>query len=312
MGKQKNILTKGNKATALSALASAKEGKVSDCLSSDKMALLVDHSLSEAEREQCLAHLAECQTCYDEWRMVSLETGGKGQIIKGPWFTKRSVILAATGSFLAAAASVLLYINLTPPVPVSHKPPLPKAAKETAQSPVASEQAAIEKKQPAKSMAPAEREPVQAPALVFQQEAKVAKRAESQRQKQAASQKRKMRFFEESELFDDFEMADEAPMDQGVVASASEETMVDIANVILVVIRKMSKLDEGGTLILLNYKRDRSLTLIKLDQHRILIKEKGFAVDEFEVDRDKLKKTLKSLLKKEFPRSNKVRILTVE
>ena len=68
----------------------------------------------------------------------------------------------------------------------------------------------------------------------------------------------------------------------------------------------MSQLGEGESLILQTYKRDRSVTLTRLAGDRVLVVQKGFEVAEFEIDISKLKKTLKNLLKKEFPRSNKV------
>ncbi|MBU0682308.1 MAG: hypothetical protein KKD73_12905 [Proteobacteria bacterium] len=84
--------------------------------------------------------------------------------------------------------------------------------------------------------------------------------------------------------------------------------MVDIGNVIPVVLKKMSQLEAGESLVLQTYKRDRSLTLVRIAKERILIIEEGFSRAEFEVNSANLAKVLKTLLKKEFPRSNKVRI----
>ncbi|MEN8256418.1 MAG: zf-HC2 domain-containing protein [Thermodesulfobacteriota bacterium] len=274
------------------------------------MALLVDGSLSEVERQHCLAHLAECQSCYDEWRLLSMENfAGSGKVIKGPWLAKRALSFATAGSLLAAAASILLYINLAPPPPVEHKATSPIITEDTPQLPMSSEDAIVEAPQQGKSLV-TEEEPMPAPALVFQQEAKKNEMPASPEVRSVAPRKRKDAASKQMSMAADFEMEEQALLERDSLTSVSEEIMVDIANVVPVVIQKMSQLNEGGSLVLLTYKRDRSLTLVKLDQQRVLIKEKGFSVDEFEVGVGKLKKNLKSLLKKEFPRSNMVRIVT--
>lgn len=84
--------------------------------------------------------------------------------------------------------------------------------------------------------------------------------------------------------------------------------MIDIKTVIPVVQKKLDKLDVGDRIELKTYKRDRGVTILKVTDDRLLILEDGFVKNEFEIPVEKLKKTLKLLLKKEFPRSNKVRL----
>jgi hypothetical protein len=84
--------------------------------------------------------------------------------------------------------------------------------------------------------------------------------------------------------------------------------MVDIKTIIPVVVKKIEKCGVGGIVDLKTYKRDRGVTVIKLAEDQIKIVEDGFEKDEFIIPAAKLKKTLKSLIKKEFPRSNKVRL----
>jgi hypothetical protein len=84
--------------------------------------------------------------------------------------------------------------------------------------------------------------------------------------------------------------------------------MIDIKTLIPSVQKRLDRLDVGGEIELKTYKRDRGVTIIKVTDDRLLIREDGFVKNEFEIPVEKLKKTLKSLLKKEFPRSNKVRL----
>ena len=88
--------------------------------------------------------------------------------------------------------------------------------------------------------------------------------------------------------------------------------MIDISAVIPTVLLKLKKLPVGHFLDLQTYKKDRSVTIVKRDDNNFLIIENGFNQEEFDVDAVKLKKTLKVLLKKEFPRSNKVRLYSGE
>ncbi len=84
--------------------------------------------------------------------------------------------------------------------------------------------------------------------------------------------------------------------------------MIDKSAVIPVVLARMKKLAVSETLELLTWKKDRSVLLIKQGEDNFLVRENGFKQQEFQVDGKKLKKLLKTLLKREFPRSHKVRL----
>jgi hypothetical protein len=84
--------------------------------------------------------------------------------------------------------------------------------------------------------------------------------------------------------------------------------MLDISALIPAVLAKLDKLPSGHALDLRTYKRNRSVIILKKDQDSFLFLENGFHQDRFTVPADKVKKTLKKMLKKEFPRSNKVRV----
>ncbi|WXG57854.1 MAG: hypothetical protein ROD09_04335 [Candidatus Sedimenticola sp. (ex Thyasira tokunagai)] len=81
------------------------------------------------------------------------------------------------------------------------------------------------------------------------------------------------------------------------------------ANVLIpTLLKRIKTLPVGHYLDIRSYKRDRYLYLIKLDQDRFRIVEAGFEQNDFEVDEPRLKKSLKVLVKREFPRTNKIRL----
>ena len=87
--------------------------------------------------------------------------------------------------------------------------------------------------------------------------------------------------------------------------------MIDKSSVIKIVLAKLNKLPVGHYLDLRTYKRDRSVIIVKRETEGLLVIEDGFYQDSFTVNNVKLKGLLKTLLKKEFPRSNKVRLYTM-
>jgi hypothetical protein len=86
--------------------------------------------------------------------------------------------------------------------------------------------------------------------------------------------------------------------------------MIDKSSVIRTVQERLNKLPIGHYLDLRTYKRDRSVIIVKSEDDLLVI-EDGFYNENFEIKPDKLKGLLKTLLKKEFPRSNKVRLYTM-
>lgn len=84
--------------------------------------------------------------------------------------------------------------------------------------------------------------------------------------------------------------------------------MIDKTNIIETVFQKLKGLPEGHYLDLRTYKRDRSVVIVKRQDDRCLVVEEGFYKKRYEVKRGRLRKLLKTLLKKEFPRSNKIRL----
>ncbi|MDZ7761510.1 MAG: hypothetical protein U5L00_14805 [Desulfovermiculus sp.] len=84
--------------------------------------------------------------------------------------------------------------------------------------------------------------------------------------------------------------------------------MLDKSAVIQAVLARLDKLPCGHALDLRTYKRNRSVIVLKQTEEAYRIIENGFSQERFTVPAGKLKKTLQKLLKKEFPRSRKVRL----
>ena len=68
---------------------------------------------------------------------------------------------------------------------------------------------------------------------------------------------------------------------------------------------RLSKLREGEGVLLQPYKKDRSLCII-LRENMYQVIERGFDDKVFLVKAVRIRKVLKSLCRKEFPRSNKI------
>ena len=71
---------------------------------------------------------------------------------------------------------------------------------------------------------------------------------------------------------------------------------------------RLKKLPTGHYLDLRTYKRNRSVIIIKNTEDDFMIIQDGYFKERFQLKSEKLKKLLNSLLRKEFPRSHKVRL----
>jgi hypothetical protein len=84
--------------------------------------------------------------------------------------------------------------------------------------------------------------------------------------------------------------------------------MIDKATAVQAVLQKLKKLPLGHAIDLRTYKRNRSVVIKRIGHDEFDVVEKGFFEDRFLVSLGKMKKLLKALLKKEFPRSTKIRL----
>jgi len=84
--------------------------------------------------------------------------------------------------------------------------------------------------------------------------------------------------------------------------------MIDKTKIIDAVTERLKNLPTRHYLDLRTYKRNRSILIVKMDEDDLLIIEDGFFKERFRINSDKLRKLLSALLKKEFPRSHKIRL----
>lgn len=87
--------------------------------------------------------------------------------------------------------------------------------------------------------------------------------------------------------------------------------MIDKAGAVPTIMTRAGKLSIGSGLDLRTFKRDRSVVITRVNEDRYEVTEDGFERNRFACDHKGLKKLLKTLLKREFPRSNKIRVYAV-
>ena len=80
---------------------------------------------------------------------------------------------------------------------------------------------------------------------------------------------------------------------------------VDKGRILHETLARLAKLASGEGLLLQPFKKDRSVCLVP-QYGAVRIVEKGFAEKDYAVEEKKLKKELKILCRREFPRSKKV------
>lgn len=88
---------------------------------------------------------------------------------------------------------------------------------------------------------------------------------------------------------------------------------VDKGRVLQETVARLSRLRAGEGILLQPYKKDRAVCVIcREDMYQVV--ERGFVRKEFVVETKKIRKLLKTLCKRECPRSNKVwlKVITSE
>lgn len=88
--------------------------------------------------------------------------------------------------------------------------------------------------------------------------------------------------------------------------------MIDKTKIVDTVLERIKTLPVSQALDLRTYKRNRSVLIGKLTEEDLLIIENGFFRERFRIKRHKLRKLLKALMKKEFPRSRKIRLYVLD
>lgn len=88
--------------------------------------------------------------------------------------------------------------------------------------------------------------------------------------------------------------------------------LINIDTAIKRVQQMLGKLSPPQGVEILTYKRNRGVSLLIGEDGTISVRERGYAENEFQVSLDEVPKLLKSIAKREFPRSRKVRIYQLD
>ncbi len=88
--------------------------------------------------------------------------------------------------------------------------------------------------------------------------------------------------------------------------------MIDKTRIVDAVCERLKTLPVSHCLDLRTYKRNRSVMITKLAEDDLLVVENGYFKERFQVKPEKLRKLLKTLMKKEFPRSRKIRLYVLD
>ncbi len=89
--------------------------------------------------------------------------------------------------------------------------------------------------------------------------------------------------------------------------------MNDKASIIPHVMERLDKLEKGQCLDMRTFKRNRSVAIICTGKDNFTVMERGFHEETWEdLTAEKIKRLLKTLLKREFPRSNKIRLYMLD
>ena len=90
-----------------------------------------------------------------------------------------------------------------------------------------------------------------------------------------------------------------------------EKKVIDISSVIITTVQRINKSEPGSGIKILTYKKDRHVSITRIDDTRLQIEERGFEQRKFEIEEKQLKKAMKTLIKREFPRSRKVHLKVI-
>ncbi len=113
---------------AMLAVLAHRPQRTGACLEDETLAALVEGTLDQAEVDRCLAHLAECDRCLGLWLQLDQHRQGLQRQTKLAGihrFLARPKVLTALGSFLAAAASIAVFLTLTTRVDQGRLPHAP-------------------------------------------------------------------------------------------------------------------------------------------------------------------------------------------
>ena len=87
--------------------------------------------------------------------------------------------------------------------------------------------------------------------------------------------------------------------------------LVNLATLPTDVKRVLKKVTYPGGIELLSYKRNRGIAILKQEDSTLVLRETGYKEQEIVIPSAGLTKELKTMVKREFPRSRKVRLIKI-
>ena len=85
-------------------------------------------------------------------------------------------------------------------------------------------------------------------------------------------------------------------------------SLVNIDSLQRQVLQMLAKIEAHAGIELSSYKRNRSISITVLPEEQFAVRENGYVEHELQVAGSDLSKVLKTLIKREFPRSRKIRL----
>ncbi len=119
--------------TALLGLAADQPAVAGDCPTSVEMAELLEDMVPPEKKERLFQHIAVCESCYREWLTLREVLDKRPEGKKRPQiFTFFTPGKALFGTLLAAAASVVVFLNIHPPLDMAPVVPVESIRQEPA------------------------------------------------------------------------------------------------------------------------------------------------------------------------------------
>ncbi len=88
--------------------------------------------------------------------------------------------------------------------------------------------------------------------------------------------------------------------------------LVNLESALRKAVFSLKKCSPGCGLEILSYKRNRGVSIWKCQDETYMLREHGYLEQRVEVEEGELTKILKAIMKREFPRSRKVRIYSLK
>lgn len=86
-------------------------------------------------------------------------------------------------------------------------------------------------------------------------------------------------------------------------------SLVNIETVHRQTLRLLAKMSSPSGVELLSFKRNRHVSLELVSDHLVRVRERGYIEQDLTISMENLSRALKVIIKREFPRSRKVRIV---